>query len=106
MMTYAEILNLLERGMTPDQIMQLSTAPNPEQPPVQEPEITPEPEQNPVNVPERAPEWVNQLNANIARMTNALHANAIMNSQQPEQAPMTAEQALAEIIAPPKTRKG
>lgn len=104
-MKYNEILSLLDKGLTPDQIMNLSEAPAPVE------QTTPETVQEietavqAAPVQEQAPDWAVQLNANIQRMTNALHANAIMNAQQPEVAPMTAEDALAAIIAPP-AKKG
>ena len=101
-MQYNEILALLDRGLTPDQIMNLQNAPAPAEEPQ---EATPQ-EADPVPQPEKAPEWAVTLNQNIQRMTNALHASAIMNAQQPEVKPQTAEEALAAIIAPaPKTKK-
>lgn len=101
-MQYNEILTLLERGLTPDQIMQLQNAPSPV--PEAEPEAAPLPEAAPA--PEQAPDWAVTLNQNIQRMTNALHANAILSAQQPEVKPQTAEEALASIIAPtPKAKK-
>ena len=104
-MKYNEILALLDKGLTPDQIMNLAEAPSPAE------QLNPEPVQEietaiqSAPVQEQAPEWATQLNANIQRMTNALHANAILNAQQPDVAPMTAEDALAAIIAPP-AKKG
>jgi hypothetical protein len=37
-------------------------------------------------------------------MTNAMHANAIMQQQQPAPQQVTADQALASIIDPPKRK--
>ena len=102
-MNYTEILNLLDRGLTPEQIIGLQAAPAPM------PETPPQPEPDPVPAPapaaDQVPEWAQQLNQSINRMTNALHANAIMNAQQPEVKPQTAEEALAQIIAPPPRTK-
>lgn len=101
-MQYNEILALLDRGLTPDQIMNLQNMPAPV--PEAAPEAAPAEEAAPAI--DQAPDWAVTLNQNIQRMTNALHANAIMNAQQPEVKPQTAEEALASIIAPtPKAKK-
>ena len=101
-MKYEQIIALLDRGLTPEQIVTLGQAPDtivpqdePE-PPQQEADPIQEPASNPV------PEWAASLQMSIDRMTNALHANAIMRQQMPEQHVMTPEEALAEVIAPPK----
>ena len=102
-MNYTEILSLLDLGLTPEQIIELQSAP----PPVPEQPAEPEPvPAQPVEpAADQVPEWAQQLNQSINRMTNALHANAIMNAQQPEIKPQTAEEALAQIIAPPPRTK-
>ena len=104
-MQYNEILALLDKGLTPDQIMGLQNAPSPVTTPETVQEIETAIEQAPAQ--DQAPEWAVTLNQNIQRMTNALHASAIMNAQQPEVKPQTAEDALAAVIAPaPKVKKG
>lgn len=102
-MTYAQILSLLDKGLSPDQILALGNAPEPAPMPAEPAapaaaieEAAPAP-----NDPEAVPAWAAELTQSIGRMTNALHASAIMNSQMPEVAPQTAEEALAAVIAPP-----
>ena len=114
-MTYDQILDLLNRGMTPADIQALSQipapapapeatpAPAPEATPALAPEATTAPAPDPTPAP--APEWAQQLNDSIRLMTNALHANAIMQEQQPPVHTVTADEALASIIAPPKPEK-
>lgn len=105
-MNYAQILNLLDRGLTPDQIIGLQAAPDPV--PAVAPDPVPAAASDPSQAsppasadPAAAPAWAAELTQTISRMTNALHASAIMNSQQPEVPPETAEEALAAVIAPP-----
>ena len=102
-MKYTEILALLDRGLTPEQIIGLQSAPPPV--PEQPAEPDPVPAQPVEPAADQVPEWAQQLNQSINRMTNALHANAIMNAQQPDVKPQTAEEALAQIIAPPPRAK-
>lgn len=104
-MTYDQILNLLDKGMTPSDILALSTAPAPAPAPAQDPAPTPAPAPAPAAEPEAAPAWATELNQNIVRMTNAMHANAIMQQQQPAIPVVTADQALANIIDPPAPGK-
>lgn len=107
-MNYAQILNLLDRGLTPDQIMGLQAAPDPvpaaAPAPAEDHAPAPAPAPAPAD-PDAVPAWAAELTQTIGRMTNALHASAIMNSQQPEVQPETPEDALAAIIAPP-AKKG
>ena len=104
-MTYDQILELLNRGLSPADIRELQEMPDPTvgDPPVPNPAPAPNPD--PVQVPETAPAWATELNQNIVRMTNAMHANAIMQQQQPAIPEVTADQALANIIDPPSQGK-
>ena len=99
-MKYEQILNLLEKGLTPNDIMQLSAVPEPAPAPAAEP--APAQANQTVVIDNPVPEWATSLQASIERMTNALHANAILQEQMPPQAPLTAEQALASVLEPPK----
>lgn len=102
-MKYEQILTLLEKGLSPADISQLSAMPDLTDPaPAAEPAPS-IPEQSPVAPqPETAPAWATELKASVDRMTNAMHASAIMREQQPEVPKMTAEQALASVLEPPK----
>lgn len=96
-MTYDQILSLLERGMMPADILALNAAPDPA------PDTDPDPA--PATDPDTVPAWAVELNNSIKLMTNAMHANAIMRQQQPAPDQLTAAQALANIVDPPKTGK-
>lgn len=107
-MTYDQILNLLNQGFTPADVMALQQMPAPA--PVPDPVPTPGPDPAPVPapspMPDPAPAWAEELNQSIKLMTNAMHANAIMQQQQPAQKQITADEALANIIQPPRPEKG
>ena len=103
-MKYEQIISLLEKGLTPAEITQLNALPDvpAEEPaPAPAPEIPEQPNQT-VVIENPVPEWATSLQQSIERMTNALHANAILQQQQPEMPVMTAEQALASVLEPPK----
>ena len=100
-MKYEQIIALLERGLTPEQIVTLGQAPDAIVP-QDEPEQPQQPQPAPVKDNNEQPAWAAALQQSIDRMTNARHANAIMRQQMPEQHVMTPEEALAEVIAPPK----
>lgn len=107
-MTYDQILNLLNQGFTPADVMALQQmpAPAPAPDPAPAPAPAPDPAPAPAPQPDPAPAWAEELNQSIKLMTNAMHANAIMQQQQPEVKTITAEEALANIIQPPKPEKG
>lgn len=102
-MTYEQILALLDKGLSPADIIGLSNA-APVQPAEEAPAADPTPEAPAPEAPaqETAPEWATALKMSIDRMTNAMHANAIMQQQQPPVKELTAETALASILEPPK----
>lgn len=87
-MTYEQIMNLLDKGMTPDQVMEIMRAPAPEPEPQQEPAQQPEPQQ-----PEQPPEPVQQpdqsgaILAALDKLTKTVQAAAILGSRQPETPP-------------------
>lgn len=89
-MKYEEILALLDRGLTPGDIVKLSEQPAPQ--PEQK-------EQSAPAAPEK-PAWADELTASMKAMTNAMHANALLREQQPEQRRETAEEALASVLKP------
>ena len=89
-MTYEQIMSLLDKGMTPDQVMEIMRAPAPEPEPEQqqEPAQQPEPQQ-----PEQQPEPVQQpdqsgaILAALDKLTKTVQAAAILGSRQPETPP-------------------
>lgn len=86
-MKYSEIVELLEKGFSPDQIMQLSAAPEPQPEPIAEEAPAPvqldPPETPPAVIRERVveeqpePAWAKALNERIGQLTTAIHAQAI-----------------------------
>lgn len=104
-MKYEQILALLDKGFTPEQVMALQSAPDPAVVPDPQPEAQPEQVQQQEPAPaepvqEAEPEWAKKLNENIQRMTNAIHAQNIAQdiSGQGSQQPETAEQILTGLI--------
>lgn len=108
-MTYDQILNLLNQGFSPADVMALQQAPAPSHAPTPDPVPAPTPDPAPapapVPMPDPAPAWAEELNQSIKLMTNAMHANAIMQQQQPAPKTLTADEALANIIQPPKPER-
>ena len=85
-MTYEQIMSLLDKGMTPDQVMEIMRAPEPE--PEQEPAQQPEPQQ-PEQQPEPAqqPDQSGAILAALDKLTKTVQAAAILGSRQPETPP-------------------
>ena len=80
-MTYDQIMSLLDKGMTPDQVMEIMRAPAPE--PAQEtaPESA-QPEQ-----PQQQPDQSGAILAALDKLTKTVQAAAILGSRQPETPP-------------------
>ena len=87
-MTYDQIMSLLDKGMTPDQVMEIMRAPAPEPEPEQEPAQQPEPQQ-PEQQPEPAqqPDQSGAILAALDKLTKTVQAAAILGSRQPETPP-------------------
>lgn len=87
-MTYEQIMSLLDKGMTPDQVMEIMRAPAPEPEPQQEPVQQPEPQQ-PEQQPEPAqqPDQSGAILAALDKLTKTVQAAAILGSRQPETPP-------------------
>ena len=110
-MRYEEIINLLDRGFTPDQITALTGASAPDPEPAQaeqepDPEPTPaDPEPTPAD-PEPDPE-ISRLNGEIENLKKQLQAQNI-KTQSVSILPgdrETVESVLATIIRPPFEHK-
>ena len=89
-MTYDQIMNLLDKGMTPDQVMEIMRAPAPEPEPEQQPEPAQQPEpQQPEQPPEpvQQPDQSGAILAALDKLTKTVQAAAILGSRQPETPP-------------------
>lgn len=85
-MTYDQIMSLLDKGMTPDQVMEIMRAPAPEPEPEQQPEQEPaQPEQPPE--PAQQPDQSGAILAALDKLTKTVQAAAILGSRQPETPP-------------------
>lgn len=83
-MTYDQIMSLLDKGMTPDQVMEIMRAPAPE--PQQETAPEPaQPEQQPE--PAQQPDQSGAILAALDKLTKTVQAAAILGSRQPETPP-------------------
>lgn len=87
-MTYEQIMSLLDKGMTPDQVMEIMRAPAPEPEQQQEPAQQLEPQQ-PEQPPEPAqqPDQSGAILAALDKLTKTVQAAAILGSRQPENPP-------------------
>ena len=105
-MTYSEIVKLLDKGFTPDQIMALHDTPAPA--PAADPE--PAPAADPAAAPAAAPavvteyvepqepEWAKKLNENITSMKNAIYAQNIQKDLGTGAPEKTAEDVLLDVL--------
>ena len=87
-MNTSDILTLAKAGFTANQIAALASA-------IAAPEPKPEPK------PE--PDPVQEVLAKLGVLTDAIHANGVLNGTQPKRE--TADDILAAIIAPPDLKK-
>ena len=109
-MTIEQIIQLTQAGFSADQITALAplisgeqkpepkTDPEPKPEPKTDPEPKPEPKPN----PEPAPATLEGVMRQIAALTQAITANAIINTNQPGNNTDSAEDALASIVIPKK----
>lgn len=113
-MTYQELMKLVNAGFTKQEILaitgQLNAEPSPE--PAKDPDPVPEPEPtkapDPVPEPAKAPDPVpdptqsalDQLTAQVTKLTTLVQRSNILNSEQPELKQQTAEDIVASIIFP------
>lgn len=101
-----DILKLVDAGFSKDEIIALN---NPaEHEPVKEPTVDPEPEQT--QEPQRTPAPAEDLNAKrydellqaVQKLTGAIQAGNILNSNNRAEETKTAEQIMAEVLLPQK----
>ena len=113
-MNYSELMKLVNAGFTKQEILaitgQLSAEPSPEPAKAPDPVPDPEPAKAPDPVPEpvKAPDPVpdptqsalDQLTAQVTKLTTLVQRSNILNSEQPELKQQTAEDIIASIIYP------
>lgn len=105
-MTYSEIVKLLDKGFTPEQIMSLHDSPapapaaDPEQAPAADPAAAPAPAPAVVTeyVEPQEPEWAKKLNENITSMKNAIYAQNIQKDLGTDAPEKTAEDVLLDVL--------
>lgn len=106
-MTYNQIMSLLDKGMTPDQVMEIMRAPAPEPEPEQPPEPEPQqPEQQPepAQQPAQQPDQSSAILAALDKLTKTVQAAAILGSRQPETPPPQTSSDI--ILSSIKQRQG
>ena len=96
-MTIKDIVSLANAGFTAEQIAALAAAPQPAEQP--QPAAQPQP----IAQPQPADDPISKLMAQVGALTAAVQASNIGTSRQPQ--PQTADDILAEIIAPPSLNK-
>ena len=102
-MDYAKIVQLVKAGFTAEQIEILApmfTAPEQEAAPTPEPAPAHTPEQAPAKEAPDMAAMFGQLLEGINGLKAAMQTSAINNSQLPQAQTQTAEQILAELLAP------
>ena len=84
-MTFDQITQLLDRGMTPDQIMTAINTPAPAPDPAPVPDPAPAPDPAPVPDPAPAPEGpsMQDIMSAISGLTKTIQAAAVFSVQQP-----------------------
>lgn len=106
-MTYEQIMSLLDKGMTPDQVMEIMRTPAPEPEPEQQQEPAQQPEpQQPEQQPEPAqqPDQSGAILAALDKLTKTVQAAAILGSRQPETLPPQTSSDI--ILSSIKQRQG
>jgi len=103
-----DILKLVEAGFSKDEIIALNgpVEPEPEKEITvdPEPEQTPEPQQAPTPAPAEDPnaKRYDELLQAVKKLTGAIQAGNIMNSNNKAEETKTAEQIMAEVLLPEK----
>ena len=109
-MTAETILKLVDAGFNREEILALTgtAQPNEADAPTEAP-AQPEPKPEPAPAPaakDPNEERYNELLEAMQKLTGAIQAGNILNSSNKEQPQMTAEDILAEVVAPKPKRKG
>lgn len=107
-MTYQELMKLLDAGFTKQEILAITGQLNAEPAKAPDPAPSPEPEKAPEPEPAKAPDPVpdptqsaiDQLTAQVTKLTTLVQRSNILNSEQPEIKQQSAEDIIASIIFP------
>lgn len=104
MMNFAEIEKLLDKGFTPDQIMQLQDAASKDDADQKQDPTSADQKQDPAPADQKqdAPDWAQALTESISGLRKTIQAQALAAAQQsvPKSVDDMAQDALAAIIAP------
>ena len=109
-MNAENILKLVDAGFSKEEILALTGTAQPEEADAPkeapaEPEPAPEPQPAPVQKDPNEDRYNELLDA-MQKLTGAIQAGNILNSSNKEQPQITAEDILAEVVAPKPKRKG
>jgi len=107
-MTYQELMKLVNAGFTKQEILAITgqlnaepaKAPDPEPAKAPDPVPDPEPEKAPDPVPDATQSALDQLTAQVTKLTSLVQRSNILYSEQPELQQQTAEDIIASIIYP------
>ena len=108
-MNYAEIEKLLERGFTPEQIMELQKKDTKDpEPAADDPTPAPAEPDKAADKQDEAPAWAASLTEAIASLKRSVQASALAGAAQnePKNIDDAAAEALASIIAPTYNKEG
>lgn len=99
-MTFDQIMTLLDKGLSPDQILAAMKQPDPE------PKTQPEPESQPEPAPQ--PSGNAEILAAIDKLTKSVQAAALFGARQPDPAPepSSSDIILSEIMSRQGQKKG
>lgn len=102
MMNFAEIEKLLDKGFTPEQIMQLQQDPTPADDQKNDPAPADARIGDAADQKQDAPDWAQALTESISGLRKTIQAQALAAAQQsaPKSVDDMAQDALAAIIAP------
>ena len=111
-MTYQELMNLVNAGFTKQEILAITgqlnaepakapdPVPDPEPAKAPDPAPDPEPAKAPDPVPDATQSAIDQLTAQVTKLTTLVQRSNILSSEQPEMKQQSAEDIIASIIFP------
>ena len=99
-MTYQELMKLVNAGFTKQEILAITGQLNAEPAKAPDPVPDPEPAKAPDPVPDPTQSAIDQLTAQVTKLTTLVQRSNILNSEQPELKQQTAEDIIASIIFP------
>ena len=99
-MTYSELMKLVNAGFTKQEILAITGQLNAEPAKAPDPVPEPEPAKAPDPVPDATQSALDQLTAQVTKLTTLVQRSNILNSEQPELKQQSAEDIVASIIFP------